>query len=66
MYAGEPDESAKRAWFEQAFLPLLEVAIIEAVSWESLLEKLALRAPETSPALNAFYQQCLRFNPIVA
>jgi hypothetical protein len=66
MYAGEPDEKAKQAWFEQAFLPLLEVATIEVLSWERLFEKVALLEPQAASSLNAFYEQCIRFNPIVA
>lgn len=66
MYAGEPDGATKRAWFEQAFLPLLDRLIVEALSWESVIERASTLHPEASNSLDAFYQQCLRFNPVVA
>ncbi len=64
MYVGTANEQEKQAWFERAFLPLLDAITIDAVSWEDLLTRIERFTPKAAPALFDFYKQCLRFNRV--
>jgi hypothetical protein len=64
MYVGTPDELAKRAWFERAFLPLLDVIRIETITWEAIVDCIAQLTPEAAPAFQEFYARCLQFNRV--
>jgi hypothetical protein len=64
MYAGTANELEKRAWFESAFLPLLDAITIEALSWEDILDRIVRLTPKAAPALLDFYKQCLAFNRV--
>ncbi|MEI8173618.1 MAG: hypothetical protein WCH07_09075 [Deltaproteobacteria bacterium] len=52
---------AKRDWFAQWFLPVLERLDIKTISWENLIDFLADRDPDAGQ-LKDFYKSCLEFN----
>lgn len=62
MYEGEREFEAKRSWFEQAFLPLLDAIQVEVVTWEQVLAWIRHTAPEVGSSVAAFYEKCLEFN----
>jgi len=57
QYGGVHDQ-----WFEEAFLPTLEQMSVDLLSWESIIDH--IEQCDASSGLPAFYQQCLRFNPM--
>ncbi len=49
-------------WIERWFLPTLRQVTVATMSWESVLA--ALPAGDEADALQTFYAQCLRYNPL--
>jgi hypothetical protein len=56
-YKGERDE-----WFEDWFIPTLEVIDIRSISWESVLDIINDGDSKTGDSLKEYYSQCLTFN----
>jgi hypothetical protein len=50
-----PYLGAKDAWYAECFLPMLAVAQVESIAWESLVQA-------AGPEYDAFYRKCLKFN----
>jgi hypothetical protein len=64
MYEGEREFEAKRSWFEQAFLPLLDAIDVRAITWEQVLAWIRERRPDAPPDVASFYARCLEYNGI--
>ena len=58
----EYDEPGKREGFEARFLPLLDVADIGAVSWETLLDDIRREDEAAFDYLGSFYEKCILYN----
>lgn len=55
-------DETRASWGEEWFEPLLQVARIEPVSWESILRAIGDRDGHAGSELSAFYQTCLEYN----
>jgi len=55
-------EGEKDGWFEDWFLPVLELTDIRCLSWESISEYIGSVDTAYSIGLQDFYQKCLSFN----
>lgn len=60
-YGGESALEAGH-WHQEFFLPLMERIIIEAVSWESIIEFIRDLDPVGGEQISRFYDYCLKFN----
>lgn len=49
-------------WFENWFLPTLDVANIRCISWEEILKTIESDDPASVKRLRSFYEKCLKFN----
>jgi hypothetical protein len=49
-------------WFAEWFVPTLERAHIEFLSWESIANFISTADPEVGKAYHEFYGRCLHFN----
>ena len=56
-YAGEKD-----TWYADWFDPTLDRIDIAVLSWEGLLDTVAVHDPLSAGELHEFYERCLRFN----
>jgi len=55
-------DPSKEQWLREWFLPTLERAMVECVSWETLLGHIQATDPEFGNDLGSFYSRCLEFN----
>ena len=62
----EYEDAKMDQWFEEWFLPTLEVADIRCISWEELLDVIDNNDPDEATELREFYANCLKFNQPVA
>jgi hypothetical protein len=56
-YEGQHD-----AWFDEWFTPTLERIVLDMLAWEDLISDVRHLDEHTGHELDAFYQQCLRYN----
>lgn len=61
-YEKPSDADEKAAWFDDWFVPTIERAKIEFLSWESIATFISDADPETGKAYHEFYGRCLHFN----
>lgn len=59
-------EPEKDLWFEDRFLPTLEVANLRCISWEEILAVISEHKEDDGQSLSEFYATCLEFNRPVA
>ena len=52
----------RKEWFETAFEPTLEMAKIQEIAWEEVLDMVADTDSAAGQELKAFYEDCKRFN----
>ncbi|CAN5810337.1 hypothetical protein BH23PLA1_BH23PLA1_01540 [soil metagenome] len=56
-YAGSRDD-----WFRDWFVPTMRRIEISALSWEDMIETVALLDPEAGQELDSYYGKCLHYN----
>ena len=52
-------------WCDHAFLPVLAHCKVTLLSWETVLDEIAVAEPVAGDALHEFYSQCLHYNPLL-
>ena len=62
----EYGDEEKEAWLENWFLPVLEVAKIQEISWEEIVEYVAGESSSDGGMIQDFYGKCLEYNQHVA
>jgi hypothetical protein len=58
----EYEDAEKIAWFENAFLPLLEILRLRSISWEEIISVIKATDSDSGADLADFYARCLEFN----
>jgi hypothetical protein len=56
----------REIWFQDWFLPLMEVIDLRVLSWEEQLDQVAAQEAKSRPALSEFYKECLRYDRLRA
>ncbi len=62
----EYEDKAKLQWFEEWFLPTLDVIGLRCISWEELISVVSENNESDGRELGEFYAKCLEFNKSVA
>lgn len=61
-YKDKKEIFKKERWFNNKFLPFLEIVNIEILSWESILEFIKTIDKDKFKFIDEFYDNCIRFN----
>ena len=62
----EYEDQAKNQWFDEWFLPTLDIMKLRCISWEEPLSVISKHSSSEGRELSEFYAKCLEFNQSVA
>ena len=62
----EYEDETKVQWFEEWFLPTLDVLGLRCIAWEALLAVVSENDEAAGRELGEFYSKCLEFNKFAA